>query len=103
MITKSSELYIGLVIYHVYGHLRGEPSREVVTSLPAPKRPNGALYFSTKVTSPRGRKHDSHAVNDCGMDGMSYNHNRCFKTYDEAIAYDAKCTAEGVKERQFRD
>ena len=94
IITKSSELVLGLVYYHVYGHVRGnDPVKEEVITEPY-IRDYGIKWFDYRsdVVSKNGR-----ACGDCGLDGVNYNHNRMFKELDDALAFIEECEKEGIR------
>lgn len=97
MITKSSELVLGLVYFHVYGHMIGEEPRqeEIIRE---PFAGDGLCskyeffeYRSNKIN--RARR----ACGDNGLDGANYNHNRMFKELNDANAFIQACKDEGIQ------
>jgi len=93
MITKSSELVLGLVYYHVYGHILGvNMSQEEVIREPYKDEYNN-LCFDYRAN--RINRSTRHCL-DCGLDGANYNHNRIFKDASDAGAFIKACVKESI-------
>ncbi len=94
LIRNSSELKVGMVVWHVYGHLKGStPTPEEVLELNLKKPYGQHKYFRTQVLNgPRSYGQDHHYYGDCGLDGVDHNRNRLFKTRVAAEQFLQYCT-----------
>jgi hypothetical protein len=89
MITSSSQLVIGMTLWHIHGHIRRDtPHEEVVVRLPY--KVNGHSDCFDVVSIYGGRSH--HFCGDVGLDGVNYNLNRLFTTKEAAADFHKNCT-----------
>ena len=91
LITSGSQLKLGTVVYHVYGHLDKEPKEYTITREPF-LWSHGLMAF--------GYRHKHYNMTtccgDCGLDGANHNHNRLFTDREDAMRFIEECEKKGV-------
>ena len=98
LIKSRSELTLGLVVFHVYGHLEGyEPTAEKI--IREPYQEDQTWCFDAHGNS---RYCQQRCCGDVGLDGANHNHNRLFRDESDALAFIEACRKAGIR-RPFRD
>lgn len=87
MLTDVNQIVVGLVVYHVYGHIPvNTPTKEIITS-EIKKTEYGEYYFDVSFNE----YSYCHFIGDVGLKEHKHNTNRLFTDYDEAVAYHQYC------------
>lgn len=97
MIKSSSELTLGMTIWHVYGHIQdADPTEEIITELPQ-KTSYGEEFFVVHPVDRASHVQSTRFCGDVGLDREGYNHNRIFRTKEAADQFIAECVKQGIR------